>query len=257
MPEAGILDLLHPVLNAIDRPLSVWLSPLPRLMLWTAVAVMVPWWLYRWLLPAARLRQWQQELAFQRQMRTTFKSMGAALPGNRWKVLRLMALIGLFRVPITVLTAALFIMIAAWLPHQFAYTTPWPGEWVVVRPVPATFPAASVSWQPARRAAWSGDLQAWVVQWPSAEQTVRFVGADGRELFALHDEAMGTQIVPRRWWHNLLANPAGYLSEHPETQQIKLQRVDIELTAMEYLPWGPPWASLRHASRARSRRRGP
>ncbi|GAB4183805.1 MAG: hypothetical protein Tsb002_06270 [Wenzhouxiangellaceae bacterium] len=236
MPELGFFDWLNPLLNTIDAPLSRWLPVWLRLLFWSVLTAALPWLLFRLLWSRPRALAARRELGFHLQMRKTFGAMGVGLKGNRrkaaWQGFKLLLYAG---IPL-LLAMILFIMLFGWLPRQYAYHPPAASEWTQLAPLPLRAAEPQLRPRPVEQVSWSGDLQAWVVRWPYGKQQIEFRTQQGEMAFQLRSAAMGPRLTPRRWWHALYANQAGYLSP-----AAGVEAVSIRLQPLRFIDSGPPW----------------
>lgn len=120
------------------------------------------------------------------------------------------------------LLAALPVLLAiAWLDPAFSHTLPAPGT-----PVTVEYWTAAGG-EPAPDSP---------VAWPSASNPLTLRGPGGAELVTLPLEHARARLTRRSWWHDIFANPAGYL---PDDGRVAL--VALGLPERHFLPFGPDW----------------
>lgn len=74
------------------------------------------------------------------------------------------------------------------------------------------------------------------VPWPPRGEPVTLQGPSGVELVTLPLEHARARITRRSWWHDVFANPAGYLPD-----EARVAVVSLGLPDRDVLPFGPDW----------------
>ena len=65
---------------------------------------------------------------------------------------------------------------------------------------------------------------------------MHLIDSDGIVLLTLPMEAPVSTVHQRRWWNNLIGNPAGYLPSPGDVDAVLL-----DLPGFEFQPYGPSW----------------
>lgn len=210
----GLLDLPAPLLNAVDG----WLSALPvalRLALWGALCGAGSMALYRWVSPQQRIAEGKREqLAARRRLDAFDGPMADAGPLIREMLGSALRQVGRVTGP-AVLASLPLLFILVWISTAYGYAFPEGA------PSTATEPAGiDVHWNDNSPNAPRVELQE--------------PGGDWKAAIVL--TAPVPVVEKRHGWNLLVGNPAGYLP-----QDAPLQRLRIDLPAIECLPFGPAW----------------
>ncbi|MFB6264260.1 MAG: hypothetical protein ABEL76_11640 [Bradymonadaceae bacterium] len=227
--------MVHTVLHAIDSLLSslpVW----ARICVWGSVLGASTMALYGWISDQeriARLKRQSQQLDayegddFEHVWSLAKEAIGSSLR-QTWAVFG----------P-TLLAAAPLIVAIVWMEGAYTHRMPAPGETVTTEIAPASAIAgegADVAWRPAGAvASRSGAVTR--VEWPEEGAVELVESGRGRTLVELPLSAPRRRVTKRRWYHAILANPAGYLPPDAPVRAVR-----FELPRRLVTPWGPDWA---------------
>lgn len=248
MPEFALFDVLHPWLSQADQWLAQWLPGALRIMLWTLLLIWIPPGLYHLLMPRKRVQDWRMDAWFQREIQRTLNRLKAdpstrADPSARRqndgvrhgkKARRYHAQVQVLHLPLFLLSLFFAFSVLLWLPKQFAWQMPQAGQWVNVQPIPVQIQQPTWQWQPQAAGIWSEKLQAWVLQWPQDDESLRMLNHQGQEMFRLQGEVVGSRIEKHQWWHWFSSNSAAYLH-----REASFDHMNVQLREQHYLPWGP------------------
>lgn len=239
----GILDLPAPLLSWIDGELGLVLGPSLRLAAWAVVGALLSMTIYRELTPQRRLALIEAAtLRVRRRLDRHEGDIGEAMP----VILRMLSL-SLLRLRLVLLPAVVgglpVIFLFVWASSTFNATLP--SAPVAARAEPATFTA--VVRPPSPHAVVAGPAVPSEAPLPApAAQAADRRGKPKPHVIALDP---GGQVVARvtlrapvetiqkrSWWNILIGNPGGYLpADGP------IDRIDLDLPRIVYLPFGPDW----------------
>jgi hypothetical protein len=232
----GVFDLASPVLAGINGRLLGWLPGIVQLAIWAFVAAVISMGLYGLTSRQRELHELKPRIAA---VRNELLDYDGPI-GGLWRLIgRHFRLIGrqlwLTFVP-AVIGSIPVLFILVWLSNAYGNRLPVPGQ-------PVQVEAQAVAGQRLPPLEWQGVAATevgrdggWQVPWPTPGAPARLVDADGTPLVALPTATATPVVHQRRWWNELIGNPAGYL---PSPGYV--DAVTIGLPAQEYLPLGPTW----------------
>ncbi|HKJ17978.1 MAG TPA: hypothetical protein VJ984_11545 [Xanthomonadales bacterium] len=226
----GLFDLPAPLLAAADQVLASVLPVSVRLVLWGILCGWLTMLIYRRLsnqdsISELKSRQKEQQEAISR-FDGDFSEL---MPLIRQTFSLGFRQLGLSIGPALLATIPI-LFIVAWVATAFIYVSPEPGAEINVVADPTT-----------GQLTWSDGAQAttletgWKITWPTDDETISLV-FDSETQLDLSSEELHGVIHKRKWWNWLLANPAGYI---PDDSQV--DDVTIELPTMQFLSFGPGW----------------
>jgi hypothetical protein len=189
--------------------------------------------LYRVTSNQARLAAIKAEMAVLRAQMAEFDGP----VGEMWELIGRNLGLSLRQLWVTLVPAVLasvpVIFLLVWVSNNFDLAMPSPGDRLDVQ----AFAGEGHELPPLH---WRGEAQAqgedaWVVAWPDAKAPARLLDSDDKLLLSLPTVTPVGAVHQRRWWNDLLGNPAGYLPPG------EVDVVSIGLPSREYLPFGPGW----------------
>jgi hypothetical protein len=217
----GLFDLPAPALTWLDMRLAVVLPAAWRLVLWSVVAAVLSMALYWWLSPQKRIGEAKRQLAASKGALDRFNGeFKEALPLMRAMLSQALRQVGLVVGPALVAMVPVLCLIT-WLSTTYGHSFPKTGAAIRVQTSPETF-AATLSPAPATAEA--------------SHPHLLLTDGAGQMVHEQVLEAPVTTLHKRQWWNVLIGNPAGYLPD-----ALGVERVDIELSRNQYLPFGPVW----------------
>ncbi len=224
----GLLDLPSPLFSLIDSGLS-FLPATVRLVLWALIAAAASMYLY---LKSSR----QDEIAALKTQSVAARKALNSYEGTEFdemmplatRVLSLSAKHFLIVLGPAVLSSLTGLMLIVWASNQYGAQMPAPGSEVRF----SSSPPASLVWSTAAKSDEPGEYR---VVWPPSPTVLRAYANNTQELFAI-DNGLAPVIHKKTGWNWLVGNPAGYLPDDTDIEQI-----DIELEMQQFLPVGPPW----------------
>lgn len=178
--------------------------------------------LYGWLSPQEQLEGIQRALAEARRRVSRAQGEDVREVGRLVKASVALAVrqFALVLVP-TVLAAVPVLVAIAWLQAAYSHTLPSPGTPVTVEyRTPSGVEAVAAS----------------PVSWPAEAEPVTLESPGGDPLLTLPLEHPRARITRRSWWHDVFANPAGYL---PDDTRVRV--VGLGLPERHILHFGPDW----------------
>ncbi len=227
----GILDSPFPLFSWVDESLRTVLSPLMLIVFWGVLASIVSMLLYQLFSKQEAISHISAEAS---ETRRELIRYDGEFPGFLSLTARALAL-STKQLRLTLGPAAIssvpLVSLIAWLSLAYGYGFAAPGSVIEVKTYPQEI---DIRWVPA--AAPVPGERIWRVAWPAPGQTVRLIGEDGREVFALPPAAPVPVIHRRRWWNVILGNPIGYLPEEGA-----LDRIEYELPPIIYVDLSPAW----------------
>jgi hypothetical protein len=240
----GILDLPAPVLSWIDGELGLVLGPAFRLVIWAAMAALISMTIYRELTPQRRLAVIEvATLRIKRRLDRHEGELAEAMP----IILRMLRL-SLLRLRLVLLPALVgalpVICLFLWASSTFNAELPRDPVAVVAKARPDSFTA--VVTPPRAHAVVAGPATSAVTTTTPARPPVAGKGArqphvvardpNGQVVVRVALKAPVETIEKRAWWNALIGNPGGYLPANGP-----IDRIDLNLPRMVYLPFGPDW----------------
>ncbi len=239
----GILDLPAPLLSWADGELGLVLGPSLRLAVWAILGSLLSMTIYRELTPQRRLALIE---AATRRIRFRLDrhegELGEAMP----TILRMLklSLLRLRLVLLPALVAALpVICLFVWASSTFNAKLPSNPVAVVARAKPDSFTAEvtpprarPVVTAPAAPSLGPAPAHAATTKKGPSKAHVVARAPDGQVVARVALKAPVETIEKRTWWNALIGNPGGYLpADGP------VDRIDLDLPRMVYLPFGPDW----------------
>jgi predicted AlkP superfamily phosphohydrolase/phosphomutase len=235
-PDRGWLDLASPVLSWIDGVLSTFLQSTLRIALWGLLASLASMLIYKWTSNQARLAALKEQALEIQNRLSTFEGEFDEL----WPILRRNLSIAWRRLGLGLLPALIasipVVLILAWMSNAFDAYLPSTGERISVTAVPDdTHQVPPMRWQGGRV---EGTEQpgTWMISWPDAAAPMRLIDSDGTVVLTLPTAQPVSIVHQRRWWNDLVGNPAGYLPSPGD-----VDAVVIALPTEEFLSFGPSW----------------
>ncbi len=241
----GILDLPAPLLSWIDGEAGLLLGPTLRLAVWAVIGALLSMMIYRELTPQRRLALIEAAtLRLRRRLDRHEGELGEAMP----VILRMLglSLLRLRLVLVPALVGALpVICLFVWASTNFDAELPSDPVAVAARVKPETFTA--VVTPPRPRAVVAGPAVPSVAPHaaPGAKTAAKkgqpkphvvALDASGQVVARVILKAPVETIQKRTWWNALIGNPGGYLpADGP------IDRIDLDLPRIAYLPFGPDW----------------
>lgn len=211
----GLFNLPEPVFALIDMALAAALPPALRLIIWAAIAGAGTLLLYRLLSPQRAIAEAKREARAARQQLQHFDGeFAGAAPLIAAQFRTAFRHLGLVLLP-SLVAALPLIALLSWLEVDYSRTLPAADHPPAVRVVPASV------------------LPEWVTE-SSAPRLRLHDGAT--ELADIPITKPVPRVEKRQWWNWLIANPLGYL---PGDSAV--ERVEIDLAPIAYLPFGPAW----------------
>ncbi len=239
----GILDLPAPLLSWADGELGLVLGPSVRLAVWAIVGALISMTIYRELTPQRRLAL--IEVATRR-IRVRLDRHEGELAEAMPVILRMLRL-SLLRLRLVLLPALVgalpVICLFVWASSTFNAKLPSDPVAVVARAKPDTFTAVVTPARP--RALVAGPAAPSVAPAPAHPTNAKKVAPKphvvardpaGQVVARVALKAPVETIQKRTWWNALIGNPAGYLPANGP-----VDRIDLDLPRMVYLPFGPDW----------------
>jgi len=235
-PSTGWLDLASPALSWIDDALSALLPSTLRIVLWGVLASLGSMLIYKWTSNQTRIAELKDQGLEIRKKLNTFDGD----PGELWPLLgRNLAIagrhLGLTLIP-AMISSIPVLMVLIWMSNAFDASVPPVRESVVIKAIPdATHQLPPLRWE-------GGEVEAgerpgsWTISWPEVEAPMRLVDSDGITLLTLPTEAPVSNVHQRRWWNDLIGNPAGYLPSPGDVDAVVLA-----MPSEEFQPFGPWW----------------
>jgi len=234
-PSRGVLDIASPVLSAIDRVAAFLMPSSLRIALWGALAAFVSMLIYKWTSNQKRLAELKSESL---EIRKRLDSFDGEL-NDLWPILgknisTAFRQLGRGLIP-AIIASVPVVFILAWMSNAFDARFPETGEEVLIEAVPdSTHQLPPMRWA-------GGDYQVvgtgrWAVSWPAGDNSMQLLDSDGTTLVTLPTEAAVSVVHQRRWWNDLIGNPAGYLPSPGDVDEVRL-----ELPGVEFQPFGPSW----------------
>jgi hypothetical protein len=227
----SILGLALPAFAAVDRFMSAYLEPLPRLVAWGCLMASLVMLLYRLISPQQKIARIRLEAAATRKQMAAFDGdFGDLAPIVRNSLkLSLMQIAWIFFPALIASLPLLGCLI--WLDSAYGYRTPPSGQAVRLTVWPETeqissLPAAALDRSP----------DGWRVEWLQADDAARLFDRQGATLATLSGTPSNDVIGPYYWWNSLIGNPMGYL---PADSPVR--RLEFGFVPAEVLDWGPPW----------------
>jgi hypothetical protein len=221
----GLFDLPAPLFAWIDGALG-GLAPAPlRLTLWALIAAVVSMGLYVLLSPQRRIARAKADASAARAALDAFDGDFAdawPLIGN--VLATAFRQLGLVTWP-ALLSSLPVLALLAWVSTAYGYAFPANGAAVAIQTVPQEL-EARLETVPSTSGAASKPRHQIVI----TDQT-------GQVVDRVAWQAPVPTIHKREWWNALLGNPGGYLPDDGP-----LERIDLNIPAEAYLPFGPAWA---------------
>ncbi|AZO31439.1 hypothetical protein [Mesorhizobium sp. M1B.F.Ca.ET.045.04.1.1] len=212
----GLLDMLSPVLSALDNWLTPVLPSSARLVLWAALGAFLCMELYRVLSPQKRIAE--IKLAYARTQQSVADFEGEFQ--EAWPLLRRMLALALRRValvfPATIAASLPLLLIVVWLDSRYGDVYPPPDASVGVKV--------------------SGDFKGRWVNGSNGVPHAQIVDRAGSAIADVPVTQAVSVIQKWRWWNVLIGNPAGYLPE-----DLPFDRIDLGLPRQQVLGVGPAW----------------
>jgi predicted AlkP superfamily phosphohydrolase/phosphomutase len=235
-PSRGWLDLASPVLSWFDRLLAKFLPDLLRIALWSVLAGFLSMLVYKWTSNQKRLANLKkQAIEIQGRLKGFEGEMDELWPILRRNMSVAWQRLGLGLLP-AVIASVPVVFILAWMSNAFDARFPLAGKQVSVTAIPdATHQLPPMRWQ-------GSDVKTgeqagtWTVAWPAESSPLRLVDSDGTVVLTLPTTAPVSTVHQRRWWNNLVGNPAGYLPSPGD-----IDAVSLDLPGVEFLGFGPSW----------------
>lgn len=235
-PNRGWLDLASPVLSWIDGLLASFLPNTLRIALWGMLAGFLSMLVYKWTSNQKRLADLKQQgLAIQARLKDFEGDMDELWPILRRNLSVAWRRLGLGLLP-AVIASVPVIFILAWMSNAFDARFPPAGEHIAVTAVPdATHQLPPMRWQ-GGEVGTAEQAGKWTVAWPDVTAPLHLVDSDGIVVLTLPTAAPVSTVHQRRWWNDLIGNPAGYLPSPGD-----IDAVSLELPGVEFLGFGPSW----------------
>ena len=128
------------------------------------------------------------------------------------------------------------VFILAWMSNAFDAYFPTAGQKITVTAVADdTHQVPPMHWQ-GGEAETAETPGRWQVPWPGENAPMRLIDSDGSVLLTLPTKAPVSTVHQRRWWNDLVGNPAGYLPRPGD-----VDAVELGLPGVEFLNFGPSW----------------
>lgn len=211
----GLLNLPAPLFGLIDVALAAVLPPLLRLVVWAAIAGAGTLLLYRLLSPQQAIAEAKQAARQARQRLQQFDGeLDEARPLIAAQFRTAFRHLGLVLIP-SLVAALPLIALLSWLETDYSRALPSPDQPPAVRVTPETV----------------------LPEWVNESDAPRLRLRDGQsELADISITKAVPRVEKRQWWNWLIANPLGYLPGDG-----LIERVEIDLPELSYLPFGPHW----------------
>jgi hypothetical protein len=226
----GVLNLLYPLLEALDRALG-FLPPGLRLATFGLGSGALAMGLYRLCSNQARIRAQKEEIqSIRSALKAAKDDFGETMRLSRRNLAASCRLLGIVVVPALVSSLPLLAVIG-WLAAHYGHLLPSPGTAVPVAFLPE---GAEVSVEPQAALVHEGAMLR--LLWPAPGEAPGFKDAQGM-IYAGPPADLATTVVHKReWWNWLLGNEAGYL--RPDAT---LDAITFALPERAILPGVPTW----------------
>ena len=235
-PSTGWLDVASPAFSRVDGLFSGFLPSTLRIILWGVLASLGSMLIYKWTSNQDRIAELKsQGLEIRRKLNAFDGELNELWPLLGRNLSLAGRQLGLTFVPAMIASLPV-ILILVWMSNAFDASFPKAGETVEVEAVPdATHRVPPLHWEGGEAAA--GDMTGkWSVTWPDAGTQMQLVDSDGITLLTLPTEAPASTVHQKRWWNDLIGNPAGYLPSPGD-----IDAVTLGLPSEEFQPFGPWW----------------
>ena len=213
----GLFDLPAPLFQWLDDRLTVIVPPAVSVALWAAIAAVLSLELYRVVSPQAKIDKLRLDArAAQRKLSTYDGEFEGAAPLIRQALslsLKRVAIV----LPATVIAALPVVVLLVWLSNSYGHRFPGEGEDVTVDVRPP----------------FDAD---WIAPAASQPSRVQAREGDGRVILDIPVAVPIPVLHKRQWWNWLIANPAGYLPDGGELDEVR-----VGFPRLEVLPAGPSW----------------
>jgi hypothetical protein len=222
-----VIAHLFPFFDGLDALLATVLPPLVRLIIYGAVSGAVTMLVYGLVSNQEAIRRQKVRIQairdelkvaqddFARTMQLSRQNLGAAL-----------RLLGLSAWPAVVASLPVLVMIL-WLSMRWSQPMPEAGTVVPISHTPST---ATLAVEP------PNVLTDNAVRWPPVDAPATLQGDEGALYAGLGAKPPASTLHKRTWWNALLDNPAGYLPDDANVEEI-----NFALPQREVLHFGPGW----------------
>jgi len=227
----GFLDLPAPLLTWLDGFLAP-IAPVWRISLWAVLGSIATMALY-WLCSA------QEEIARIKSDAISARRELANYDGTDFNVIWPMSrdvlahsgrhFLVVFWPAIIASLPMLFLIV--WISNSYGYRLPQASVELHAQVLPES---AEVRWSPAAIAKGDGSFD---ISWPPADGRLELLDQAGNQAVLLPLPAAVPVIHKKQWWNYIIANPAGYLADDVEIDELRLR-----FPKYHVLEFGPQWA---------------